>query len=466
VVYRVFQIGGINLKVNPMLQNAGDLLQCVNMEDDMIGAKKKRPGYNTYLASLGLPIDSLFSWRTNVGTQFWNYASAGGSLFYSKQGTGAWTVCGDGTITAGERVGCADIQGTLLAVGDGVTDTRYSTNGTSFTTLAGCPASNQLINYHDRLYALGTIAAHFATGGTPTDWTTDSSSIDIPGGGAPRCMFKVADRAIMTKDTCNMFRWDDYSLTDLATDMGPSSPVSIGNIEDYKIYLTRLGYVGYGGSSPQLISNPIEKQIYNDVGSGIQGTVFDTAPGVCYRYDYLCAVGTVTDDLTGETINNCIHKYNFQQDEWSNWNFANLPTAFGTYLDQNSNKQLIFGDATGQCYTYGGTNTSDNGVAISAAMAGVLHFDAPEIDKQFNYINVFANPGCEADFQVAIGDTFTNASKNWVSIGDFHDGVAEFRFPGGSEGKLLFWKVIESSTDARFQQFGFTVNYDLITTRG
>ena len=296
--------------------------------------------------------------------------------------------------------------------------------------------------------------------GTPEDWTNDSSSINIPGGGRPLAAFKAADRITIAKSSGNVFRWDGFNLVDLATDLGPTSPYSVGNVEDYRIYLNRLGYFGFSGGKPELLSNPIEKQIYNDAGSGIVGTTFDNAPGIVNNYDYLASVGTVTDDLTGETINRTIQRYNFQQDEWSNWEFANLPTAFGTYTDASGVRQLIFGDSTGQCYTYGGTNVSDNAVAISAVMEGILHLGEPETDKKFNYFKVFANPGCEAQVQVAIGNTFSNAAKNWQPLGDFHDGVAELRFSGGAEGKLLFWKVIESSVNARFHLYGFAIDAD------
>ena len=429
--FRVYQLGGLNLKVNPFLQKAGDLIRSVNLEDDVIYGKKKRPGYGTYLSSLGSPINSIFNWTQNNGTQFWNYAASGGTLFYSQQGTGTWTVCGNGTFAAGSPVGNVDVRGTLMMIGDNSGTTRYTTNGTSFTLVAAAQKSNQFALYQNRIYALGTASFDASNVGTFDDWTNDIISEPLPFGGGGNSLFKAADRVIMTSRTGEMARWDGYNLVDLATDLGPSSPYSVGNVEDYRFYLNRLGYFGFAGGKPELISNAIEKQVYNDKGSGIVGTTFDNAPGICHRYDYLAAVGTVTDDLTDETINRCIQRYNFQQDEWSNWEFADLPTAFGTYVDTAGDRQLIFGDTTGQCYTYGGTNVSDNGVAISAVLEGVLNFGEPELDKQFKYIKAFANPGCEAQFQVAISDTFTNASKNWISLGDLHDGMEELRFPGG-----------------------------------
>lgn len=462
---RVYNLGNLNLKVSPFLQNSGEMIRSVNVETDTVGAKKKRPGYTTYLTSLGTEVKTLFNWTKNTGTQFWNYAFAGGSLFYSQQGTGAWTICGNGTLTANEAtLGHVSVHGTLLMVGDGTAVTRHSTDGTSFTNTTSAPLAASFVHYQDRVHALGSVALHWATTGTPTDWQSDSSSIDIPGGGAPLTAFKASDRIMIGKTSGDMYRFDGYSVFDLSTDLGPTTK-SIPEVENFKFLMNRQGVFASSGGAPEIISNPVERQIYNDAGSGIVGTVFDTAPGIAYRYDVLYSVGTVTDNLTDETLARCILKYDYQLDEWGNWQFANRPTAFGTYVDTAGDKQLIFGDGTGQCYTFGGTNTTDNGSAIESIMEGVLSFGQPETDKKFNYLWAFGNPGCEAHVQVAIGSTFTKAKKRWMSLGEFNDGVAELRFPSGSEGKLLFWKVTDASLNTRFSFYGFSVDWEAIEGR-
>ena len=64
---RAYNLGGLNLKTSPFLHKEGEMIRCVNVENDMSGAKKKRPGYTTYLTSLSQSIDTFFSWRTNTG---------------------------------------------------------------------------------------------------------------------------------------------------------------------------------------------------------------------------------------------------------------------------------------------------------------------------------------------------------------------------------------------------------------
>ena len=463
---QVYNLSALNLAVSPLLHKPGEMIRCLNVERDVYGAKKKRSGYVTYLGTAnGSQVNTLFNFTKNSGTQLWNYRASGDILYYSQQGTGAWTNCGNGTITAGNHVGHAVLEDTLI-VGDGAGSTRYTTNGTSFTNATDAPEANHFAEYQNRIWCGGTSSdLYYSTAGTASDWTSDSSSIKIPGAGKINQVFKANDRLVATKNSGLIFRYDGYNLVDLATDLGPSSSYSVAEIEDYRFYLNRLGHFGYGGNRPEIVSNPVEKQIYNDAEGGIVGTVFDNAPGVAHRYDYLCSVGMVTDDLTDEEIADCIQKYDYQADEWSNWKFAHKPTAWCSYKDENGDQKLIFGDANGQCYTQGGTALSDSGEAIETVMEGVLHGGAPELDKKHNYFWAFANPGCQAKIQVALANTFTKGKKKWIDLKQLKDGVMEAKFPSGSRSKLLFWKVYEASKDARFHFYGFTWDFDFIERR-
>ena len=472
---RIFNLGAINLKVSPFLTKEGDLIRAVNVERDMVGAWKKRPGYISYL---GTPdnsqITSLFSWTQNDGTTLLTYRKSGSILYYSTGGTGAWTVAGGGTLTANSHVGYTVLDNTLI-LGDGTAPTRHSVGttagaaGTAFTNTSGAPLAEHFIPYQGRVYAArGTSVTgtntdmFYSTTGTATDWTTDSSSIRIPGAGRVNSLTKVNDRAVPTKDSGNIFKWDGFNLVDVATDLGPSSPYSVGNVEDYRIYLNRRGVYGFGGNRPEIISNSIERQIYNDRGSGIAGTVFDNAPGIVYKYDWLCSVGTVTDNLTDETIADCVLKYDYQLNEWTNWKFFNRPYSFHSYKDANGDEKLIFGDNGGQCYQLAGTATSDNGKPIESVLEGILHMGAPESDKQWKYLWAFANPGCQAKIQVSMADTFTRDKKKWIDLVQVKDGVFEVRFPAGSQSKLLNWKLYETGTTSPWHFYGFSVSAEVI----
>jgi hypothetical protein len=458
-------IGGINTYLNPLVKGDGELLRGVNVDSNPYFAKTKRPGYTTYLGtSTGSQVNTLFNWTKNDGT-FYNYKASGSALEYSVQGTGAWTLAGNGTIGNGAYVGHAVLDNTLF-ICDGVGSTRFTTNGTTFVNGTLAPVAVDLAQYQGRIYAAGTASTLFYSSSLDgTNWntsgTSDSSSLSIPGAGKINRIFTVADRLMASKSSNLLYRWDGYSLVDTATESGPSSPYSVAQAEGYFFWLTRRGYFGYGGDRPQLISNSIQRQIYNDAGSAIVGTAFNNAPGVEHKYDYMCSVGDTTDDLTGHTITNAIQKYNFQKNEWLNYSFANKPTSWLSYKDASGDEQLIFGAAGGQCYTFGGTSTSDNGTPIASVMEFVHHGGVPHLNKKWDYFTAFFNPGNEVKIQVAVGDTFTKDRLNWNEVGDCSDGIAEFRFPSGTYGKMLFMRIYESSQENRFSFYGYDVQAEV-----
>ena len=464
-VVRVVATSGINLYVNPLARRDGDLLRCVNCISDPYGAKSKRGGYNTFLGTPDISqVNTLFSWTKNDGTSLFVYRASGSALSYSLQGTGAWTLAGNGTIGASAHVGHAILNDTLV-ICDGVGSTRHTTNGTSFTNTTLAPVAVDVEMYQNRIYANGTASTLFySTTNDATNWntsgTSDSSSLNVPGEGKLLKLIKVSDKLNATKNSGLMFKWDGYSLIDASSYLGPSSPYSVDKVEGYAFWFNRLGHFGYGGAKPQLLSNAIQSQVYNSSGSAITGSTFDTISAGVHKYDYLASVGTTTDDITGETIGNAIVKYDYQKNEYLNWSFANNPTAYHSYKDANGVQQLIFGDANGQCYQYSGTATTDNGSAIESVMEFMIDDGKPELEKEFEWIDVFFNPGNECRVSVAVGDTFSKASKKWVDVGDCSSGHAEFRFSADtSRGRILFIRISEVSKNSKFVFYGMVITY-------
>jgi hypothetical protein len=463
----IANLGGLNLQTNPLLLKDGDMIRSVNVDCFPFGAKSKRPGYGTFLGTAdGSAPTSLFSWTKNDGTSLFLYRASGSLIHYSTQGTGAWTVADNGTISPGAHVGYTVLDNTLI-VGDGVGAARHTTNGTAFTNTSLAPIGEYFNQYQNRVYVGGTSSTLFySTTGDATNWSTsgtsDSSSIDIPGAGKLNGVFKLADRIVPTKNSGLLFRWDGFSLVDTATKLGPTSPYSFAKSEDYAFWLNNLGFFGSGGDKPQLLSNPIQRQIYNDSGSAVVGSVFGTAPAEVHRYDYYCAVGDTTDDLTAKTVGGCIMKYNYQLNEWGNYSFANFPSAFHSYKDANGVDRLIFGDSSGQCFTYGGTALTDNGSPIEAVMEFLVHGSMPFTDKKWNWCRAVFNPGSQAKIQVAVADRLDVSSLNWVDLGDTSRGFVEYRFPQGSRGHFLFVRISENSTHSRFSFYGFEYDFDPI----
>lgn len=459
-----FLTKGVSTYVNPLLED-GQLIHAVNVVSYPYGAKSKRTGYSAFLGTPDTAqVQSLFSFQ-NIGNdpaQFNLYRASGSILYHSLQGTGAWTVSGNGTITNGNHFGHAILGNTLIG-GDGAGSTRHTTNGTSFTNTTLAPIGEFFEEFQRRIYIAGTNQTLFyGVTNDATNWntsgTSDSSSFTIPGAGKLGKIFKSSDKLVATKTSGIMTKWDGFSLIDMATTYGPSSPYSVANSEGYRMFINQMGHYGYGGAVPQLLSNSVQNVFYNNENTGIAGTLFSTIPAECHIYDYLASIGTITDNFTSRTINNAILKYDYQKNEYLFWSFANKPTAFHSYRDNT--QKLIFGDASGQVYLMD-NSTTDNGVAISSEMVQFFFHKDAHFKKSWRWIRLFFNPGCEAKVQVACSDFFHYESLIWKEVGDCSSGFVEYRFPPGSQSNFLFLRIYESSKNSRFTYYGCQISADI-----
>jgi len=461
--FRVYKFGGLNIHTSPFLHQPGELISCINVDPNPHGAKETRLGYQTYLGTAnGSAVTDMFSFYKNDGTTFWNYRLSGGTIYSSNQGTGTWTPTVLGT-TSATKIGTA-VLGDKLFIGDGINPIKYTSDGTTFGTMALAPTGQFLAEYQKRIYVAGTASTLFySTSLDGTNWSTsgtaDSSSFDIGGGGKLGRIFVANDRLNITKNNQRLYRWDGYSLLTVPTNQGPTSPYSLGEIENYWFWLNRNGYMSYYGAMPEIISIPIEHQITNqgDTG-GITGSLFTTAPGIAHRYQYFASVGDVSEDLAGETITNCVHVYDYIHNEWADYSFYDKPNCWLSYVDADGVPQLVFGAANGQCYQMGGN--SDNGHPIVSEIQGVLNMGVPDMDKKFSFIRVHFNPGCGARMQVAITDTFNSGSKKWIDLGDLQTGFKKMAFPSDSRGKLLFYKITDSNSQSAFKFYGMCVDWE------
>lgn len=473
-----YNLGGLNLYVNPLTQGIndqvlafdGELIRSVNMDTYPIGAKQKRPGYSAFLNnSDSSQINTLFSWTKDDGTTTFIYRFSNSTLYYyTVGGTQTTWLPTSGNTFLGSHIGYAILGNTML-VGDGVGSTAHTTNGTSFTPTVLAPVGEFFEQYHNRVYIGGTVTPStlfYSTRGDATNWntsgTSDSSDITIPDSGQMGKLAVLADNLVISKNSGKKFRWDDFNLFDMSTDLGPSSPYSYGEVEGVGFYLNRLGVYSDQGNGETLISNPIQREIYNDRGVGIAGTTFNTAPGIVYVYDYMLSVGTITDDFTNEEIPNAVIKYNYQKNEFLNYSLYDRPTAFGTYVDVNQNRQLLFGNSSGQVFQYGGTATTDNGQPISTVMEFTFNLNQPHIEKYWRWIVLFFNPGCEAQIQVATSDTFDRKKKDWKDIGQATSGLVKYRFETGSRSHMLWVRIKDNSRNARYTCYGMSISAVLV----
>lgn len=454
---------GINTNLNPMSLQDGQVIQANNLVQTPFGAYTKRGGYNFYQSTPdNQQVNSLFAWYRADGQTFNTYRASGTNLYYSSQGTGAWTACGNGSISAGAHVGQA-ILNDVMIIGDGVNQSRYSTNGTSFTNISNAPISQFFLTYQQRAYALGTgVAFAYSSANDATNWntggTSDSATFDIGGEGSVSYLFKNSDRVqFIMSGRHEMFQWDGVNLVDLVNDIGPTSPYSFAQTENLSFWVNRLGVYTYSGSAPQIISNPIERMVHT-----INGGNWGTVPGETHLYDYFAAVGTIVDDFTGGTVSNAILKYDIRQNAWSTWQLHDPPTAMLSFVDAGLDKKFIFGGTQGQCFSYDDNLTTDNGTPIEATLQFLLHAHTLNPKNWYRY-QFIVNPGCEAKFEAAISSNLSDNAKVWFPLNQAVDGVVNGRFPSGrSQGEFLFIKITDNSVTSPFQIFGAEIDFEIV----
>lgn len=467
VLHRVFNLSGLNLKVQPLLLQDGQCLQCVNYDPLYIGAKTKRQGYVAFLDQIDSDeVKSLIYHHKADGTKFLLRVS--GKKIYKWAFSGdTWGTAVKSNLTTGLRMGHVSYDDTLC-LGNGTDNSMHTTDGSSFTDTSGAPKAKYWTQWKRRIYAAGNTTApstlFWSSAGSATNWSgsppSDSSSLTIPGPGKIDGVFTANNTVVISKDSGLVFHWDGTNLTQVSESLAPTSYESIAPVERSAFYLNRLGVYDYTTGLPRLLSNAIESYIYNSAGNGVAGSAFNTAPGVTYRYKYLVAVGDITGCF-GNSISNGILVYDFQLNEWGVYSFAHLPTAWVTYLDANSNETLCFGDASGKTYTYGSGN-DDAGAAIETKLEIFSTLDTPESNKTFRKFWVFTNPGCGASVKVYLTDSFTKERKDPISVGDVKEGVADKDFPTRDAlKKYLFVKVTERSKGEPHTFYGYSVQADV-----
>ena len=187
---------GINSFLNPLLKD-GLLIHAVNVKSDGYGFKTKRTGYSPFLGTAdGAQVQSLHAFPNigNDSTKVNLFRASGSAVYHSIQGTGAWTLSGNGTISPATHFGGAILENTFIG-GDGVGSTRWSTNGTSFVNGTLAPVAEHFEQYGGRIYASGTGSyVSYSSAGDATNWntsgTSDSATRLIPGEGKLGKLFK------------------------------------------------------------------------------------------------------------------------------------------------------------------------------------------------------------------------------------------------------------------------------------
>jgi len=465
--YTINNFKGINTKVNPLLQEEGSLLTCVNLDADPIGAKTKRGGLETFLNNPDSEqVNNIFSFQ--AGTVDYLYRMSGSICYYYEIGGAGttWTPAGNGTFSGGGRLGNTVLYDTMIA-GNGIGSTRHTTNGTSFTDTTLAPLARYWTNNFGRGYAANDQTLFWSSANDITNWSTggtsDSSSIQLPGGGTANGLFATYNRVIASKSSGLMHRWDSYARETVPGELAPTSNWANTNMDDLRLYPNRRGIYAFSGDYPKLISRPIEKQFYNQANSGIPGTLFSDLAAGEFNYTYYLSEGSYTDPMTGNSLNNAVAVYDYFDNEFSNYQWPFTPTSYGDYTDENGDSWQLLGDSTGQVYRVNNSLTSDVGTAIEAYMEGFSVLEKGYQDKKVYRAWIHTNPGCQAKLQISMTNSLFETSRKWFDVGDLSRGVTYVEFPQDkNRGKYLFYRVYESSSDAPWTIYGITFEFDYV----
>lgn len=465
--YSITTFRGVKQNLSPLNHTDGDLLVCQNLDSYPIGAKTKRCGYTTYLGTLPNRVNSLFSWQKPSTGDLFLYAASNNGLYHSIEGTGDWTISGNGTITSViPGVGHASLDDYLI-IGDGAGSTRHTTNGTSFTNTTLAPVGNKMCEFNQRIYIGGTNNYLYASelgsaAGWDTTTTNPSFSEPITGRGTISAVRNVNGEVLTTKSGGAMVHFDGYQKYQNPSSMGPISPWSMDEYNGIWFWINRDGMIAHD-TYPKVISRPVQDLFYSNFGTGVSYSYLQSGPGVVYKDDYMVSVANITSQLVPETVNDMVIKYNVPSNEFSWYKYAVRPYAFHRFIDRSGNEQLLFGENnSGQVYIRSGTATSDNGTAITARMMGFLDFGDPKKEKIVKEVAALTSPGCGATLQIAMSNTLDLNSLNWHTFPDLHSGYTAYSPPKPLRGRYCFYRLTESSTDKPFTFYSLMFDIDPI----
>lgn len=469
-IYTINEFGGINTKISPLLQPEGNLFTCVNLNSDPIGAKTKRGGIEKFLNNPdGQQVNNIFTFES--GTIDYLYRMSGSVLyFYDIAGGGTtWTPMENGTIEGGGRFGHTVLYDTLIG-GNGVGSTRHTTNGTSFTNTDLAPLAPFWTQNFGRVYAVNDQTLFWSSANNASNWQTagssDSSSIQLPGGGTANGLFTTYNRVVASKSSGIMHRWDTYSRETVPGRLAPTSNWGVTDMDDLKLYPNRLGVYSFTGDYPKLISRPVEKQFYNSDNTGIPGTLFPALVAGEFQYNYYLSEGSYTDPMTGASLDRAVLVYDYFHNEFSNYQWTFTPTAYGEYIDTNGDSWQLIGSPDGQVYKVDSTLMTDDGESIEAYMEGFSVMGKDFKDKKVYRAWVHTNPGCQAKLQISMTDNLYETTRQWFDVGDLSRGITYVEFPQDkNRGKYMFYRFYESSSDRPWTVYAITFEFDYIGDR-
>jgi hypothetical protein len=462
--------GGVQIKSNKYLMNRNQVLRAENVISPTIGSFTKRKGYTQIGGQITASQDILLNTEFQYGTTPTRKhivvcdGAANSEVYVNVAGT--WTSQSQ-TLTAGSKARGVDFVDYFFLVNyDDATRSYDGTTWSTTTNVTSAPKAKFIESYRDRIY-LGYCnvsstaypsriyysslpdASHAIT----WDTTNDYFYVETNDGDNITALAKNKVYLIIFKEN-SMFRYDGTqnatNLRPISWELGAVSQESVVVVENTVFAMSNKGVTMFSGSSPQIISRPMQPFI-DRINWANKG---DICAGV-YKDHYLCYIGTLTSALEGDSaaLTNVVLDYDISQNLWTHHTIPDAPMAFGNYVSSGE-KLLSFGESNGEVFTWD-SGTTDDGTSIDTNIELVLWPSGPETLDTFQHIHFYGNGDLgDLNWQFAVdGGSYSTAV-------DLADNYCQKHFADSNVdpiGRELKMKFSESGGTAQWRLDGFSV---------
>lgn len=420
--------------------------------DTELGLAQVRPGTNLIGSQLsaGNACLGVFNHRASTSSSHALIAAFNGSLFNVLTGSSMYT-----GLNSSAKVRFATFLDDTVAVNGTDSPLHWSGSGSFSTTggnlnLSGIRAGTDvIIEWHDRLYAIGESSSpdRLSFTGTPSSgsvsWSaTGSGTITIEqedGGGTLTSLAKVPGYLLIFKQR-SLKRWNgDSTFPDDLVNIGTQSHESVvygrGNVF---FFYGPKGFYRTNGGFPVRISRPIQYIV-----DAISSSYYENVSGWCDNEHVYWSIGDIDIDFgygLVETHNNVVVRYTIDTDQWTVYKYAHEFRAWTQYIS-GSDVLIAAGDTDGQVLQIN-TGTSDySGKSIFYILQSPeLDFGMREKRKTISdRVIVHAYPAQGAELQVRL-----NYGK-WEMIGRIGGLVSEV-FIKPLTANVFEFRLVNAST--------------------
>lgn len=473
-----YQIGGMQVDVNPFQQKDSDCNLVLNMYSHTYLAKKVRFGYTKFLDNPdNEPVRNLIFYQFPLTEGILRVS--GGNTYQAQFPNNSWgtPLSGGSVWTQDVQLGNTTLAGTVpyVHLSDSV-DGYYTFDGTNFVQRNGgfTPKSNYLATYQSRsigdINALSIAESYIdfdldlpmAAGGDP--FYFDSASADPSQGGTTSANpgnngrivgLSTVQNTVLIYRQRSVTRFDGASFIDLSF-AGSVVPNSIGTSDYYKInYFLSYNSI-YSCDASQVI--PISFGVNTVIQDTYEHLGIPTALTFCFDYMSYFWVGNIY--YKGEILHNALFVRDERFNEWYIWTIGHTITAFGSYTDANNVRHMITGDNLGNTYVWGEQYSSDDGTPIEYRLRTKYFDNGNPAGSKIPQAQINVSGGASDE---AIISAARNYSDNFTPIGTASGFFANFNASGNFRPsyKTISLEISGSTTSQRPEFYGWTIPYDL-----